>query len=35
MSNKTVVITGSYDINIWYSYDNDTKTEVLKKDSKL
>ena len=31
MSNKTVVITGSYDINIWYSYDNDTKTEVLKK----
>ena len=31
MSNKTVVISGSYDINIWYSYDNDTKTEVLKK----
>ena len=30
MSNKTVVISGSYDINIWYSYDNDTKTEVLK-----
>ncbi len=23
-------ITGSYDVNIWYSYDNDTKTEVLK-----
>lgn len=30
MSNKTVVISGSYDINIWYSYANDTKTEVLK-----
>ncbi len=25
-----VVINGSYDINIWYSYDDDTKTEVLK-----
>ena len=23
-------ISGSYDVNIWYSYDNDTKTEVLK-----
>lgn len=23
-------ITGSYDVNIWYSYDNDTKTEVLR-----
>lgn len=23
-------IKGSYDVNIWYSYDNDTKTEVLK-----
>lgn len=29
-SNGTVTINGSYDINIWYSYDNDTKTEVLK-----
>ena len=28
--NGTVTINGSYDINIWYSYDNDTKTEVLK-----
>ncbi len=28
--NNTVTINGSYDINIWYSYDNDTKTEVLK-----
>ena len=25
-----VTIQGSYDINVWYSYDNDTKTEVLK-----
>ena len=29
-SNGVVTINGSYDINIWYSYDNDTKTEVLK-----
>ncbi len=28
--NGSVTITGSYDVNIWYSYDNDTKTEVLK-----
>lgn len=26
----TVVINGSYDLNVWYSYDNDTKTGVLK-----
>ena len=26
----SIVINGSYDVNIWYSYDNDTKTEVLK-----
>lgn len=29
-SNNKIVINGSYDVNIWYSYDNDTKTEVLK-----
>ncbi len=29
--NNNVSINGSYDINIWYSYDNDTKTEVVKK----
>ena len=23
--NNIVNITGSYDINVWYSYDNDTK----------
>ena len=25
-----IKINGSYDVNIWYSYDNDTKTEVVK-----
>lgn len=25
-----IVISGSYDVNIWYSYDNDTKTDVYK-----
>lgn len=25
-----ITINGSYDVNIWYSYDNDTKTEVVK-----
>ena len=29
-SNDEIKISGSYDVNIWYSYDNDTKTEVLK-----
>lgn len=28
--NKQILINGSYDINIWYSYDNDTKTDVIK-----
>ena len=28
--NDSIVINGSYDVNIWYSYDNDTKTEVFK-----
>lgn len=28
--NNKVVIDGSYDVNIWYSYDNDTKTDVVK-----
>ena len=27
---NNVVIDGSYDVNIWYSYDNDSKTEVVK-----
>ena len=29
--NGTVTINGSYDINIWYSYDNDSKTTVINK----
>jgi spore coat protein E len=29
-SDNKIVINGSYDVNIWYSYDNDTKTEVIK-----
>ncbi len=28
--NNKILINGSYDINIWYSYDNDTKTDVIK-----
>lgn len=27
-----IKITGSYDINIWYSYDNNTKTNVVSKE---
>lgn len=26
-----IVIDGSFDVNIWYSYDNDTKTNVINK----
>ena len=29
-TNDKIGVSGSYDVNIWYSYDNDTKTEVLK-----
>lgn len=25
-----ITIEGSFDVNIWYSYDNDTKTDVVK-----
>ena len=28
-SGNDIIITGSYDVNIWYSYDNDTKTDVI------
>ena len=28
---EKVVIDGKYDVNIWYSYDNDTKTSVATK----
>lgn len=27
-SSGKIIIDGSYDVNIWYSYDNDTKTTV-------
>ncbi len=26
-----IILSGNYDVNIWYSYDNDTKTDVIKK----
>ena len=29
--NERIAITGSFDANIWYSYDNDTKTTVVTK----
>ena len=29
-SGNKINITGSYDVNIWYSYDNDTKTDVIR-----
>ena len=29
-----IIIDGSYDVNIWYSYDNDTKTDVVKENIK-
>ena len=28
--NNQIIIDGSYDVNIWYSYYNDTKTDVVK-----
>ena len=29
LENNDVLVNGSFDINIWYSYDNDTKTNVV------
>lgn len=29
--NNKIVITGSFDVNLWYSYNNDTKTTVITK----
>lgn len=29
--NNQIGVTGSYDVNIWYSYDNDSKTAVINK----
>lgn len=28
-NNGKVIINGAYDVNVWYSYDNNTKTNVL------
>ena len=30
-SNGKIVVEGSYDVNIWYSYDNNSKTSVVTK----
>ena len=30
-TNDKIGVNGSYDVNIWYSYDNDTKTAVTSK----
>lgn len=27
--NEVVVVSGNYDVNVWYSYDNNTKTNVI------
>lgn len=29
--NNKIVINGSFDVNLWYSFDNDTKTTVITK----
>ena len=29
INNDNIIINGSYDINVWYSYDNDSKTDVV------
>ena len=29
--NGKIEIDGSFDVNLWYSYDNDTKTSVITK----
>lgn len=30
-ANNKIGVSGSYDVNIWYSYDNDSKTAVVNK----
>jgi len=30
-TNEKIGVSGSYDVNIWYSYDNDSKTAVVNK----
>lgn len=29
IDNGTIIVNGSYDVNVWYSYDNNTKTNVM------
>ncbi len=29
-NSNEILINGSYDVNVWYSYDNNTKTNVIK-----
>ncbi|MBR4617707.1 MAG: outer spore coat protein CotE [Bacilli bacterium] len=29
-NNGSVIINGTYDLNVWYSYDNNSKTDVIK-----
>ena len=31
LENNDVLVNGSFDVNIWYSYDNDSKTSVINK----
>ena len=30
-----IVVDGSFDVNLWYSYNNDTKTTVITKKNKI
>ena len=30
-TNDKIGVSGTYDVNIWYSYDNDSKTAVVNK----
>lgn len=29
ISNNTIIVSGNYDVNIWYSYNNNSKTNVM------
>lgn len=29
IDNNNIIVSGNYDVNIWYSYDNNTKTNVV------
>ena len=32
--NNDIIIEGDYDVNIWYSYDNDRLTDVVRENNK-